>query len=222
MRYGQFNIQQERYIVTALGVDGLQQHTTSYINGLNTFLDLRGAWAGYTRAGIHYFNIQYRSPISFSFTDCKHKVESNTNLYAMMLPSSCRVTTVNPETSITLNMSSTWLPTDVFTSFTLSKQSYVIIMYQFAGVSGNLNSFIVMRLSIDSIPQKHTVSISGYSRFLGNFGLWQGFLKTGAHKITLDYRSPTKTLNFVSPNLDWPRLYDREIWKNRALTVIIC
>jgi len=68
-------------VVTALGVDGLHQRTASYLNGRNAFLDLRGAWAGYARTGIHYFNIQYRTPTSLSFTDCKYKVESNTNLY---------------------------------------------------------------------------------------------------------------------------------------------
>ena len=67
-------------VVTALGVDGLHQHTASYLNGRNVFLDLRGAWAGNARAGIYYFTIQYRTPFSLSFTDCKYNVENNTNL----------------------------------------------------------------------------------------------------------------------------------------------
>ena len=138
----------------------------------------------------------------------------------MVLPEYCAITTVNPETSITLNNSNTWAPTDVTTSFTLTKQRHVIIMYQFAGYVGN--SHIVMRLSIDSVPQKHTVSLSGNSRYSGNFGLWQGSLKSGTYKITLDYRTPAKVVNSVSPNLDWPQVYDYRVWRNRALTVIKC
>ena len=75
-----------------------------------------------------------------------------------------------------------------------------------------------MRLSIDSVAQKHTVSLTGNTYYTGNFGLWQGSLNSGAHKIDLDYRSPVKTTNAVSPNLDW----QRSIWQNRALTVVIC
>jgi len=43
---------------------------------------------------------------------------------------------------------------------------------QFSESSGN--SHIVMRLSIDSVPQKHTLSLTGDTIFAGNFGLWQG------------------------------------------------
>jgi len=41
--------------------------------------------------------------------------------------------------------------TDVIYSFTLSKQSHVIIMYQYTGLNGN--SYVVIRLSIDSVTQ---------------------------------------------------------------------
>jgi len=57
-------------------------------------------------------------------------------------------------------------------------------MYQFSGFSGN--SHIVMRLSI---PQKHTVSLTGNT---GNFGLWQESLNSGAHKVSLEYRATAK------------------------------
>ena len=58
--------------------------------------------------------------------------------------------------------------------------------------------------------------------YAGNFGLWQGSLNSGAHKISLDYRTPVKTSNLVPPNLDWQQVYLNDIWQNRALTVIIC
>ena len=204
------------HVVTALDVNGFHQQTTSFLKGNNAFLDLHGAWAGNCRDGMYYFGIQYRTPTGLSFTDCKEKYKNNQNLYAMMLPPTCTVTTVQPKTSFSLSNSNSWASTDVTYSFTLSKQSHVIIMYQYAGRGGNLH--VVMRLSIDAVAQKHTVSLTGDTAYVGNFGLWQGSLNRGAHKINLDYRSPVKTTNTVSPNLDW----GSSIWHNRALTVIIC
>ena len=134
-------------MVTALGMDGFHQHTTSFLKGNNHFRDLHGAWAGSAHDGVHYFNIQYRTPTSLSFTDCKEKHKNNKYLYAMMLLPSCSADTVNPKTS--LSNSKSWAPTDLTHSFTLSKQSHVIIMYQYAGDSGS--SHTVMCLSIDSV-----------------------------------------------------------------------
>ena len=208
------------HVVTALDVTGFHQRTTSFLKGNNAFLDLHGAWAGNSRSGLYYFHIQYGSGTSFSFTDCKENYKKNQNLYAMMLPPSCKVTTVQPKTSFSLSKANIWASTDVTYSFTLSKLSHVIAMYQYAGNSGN--SFVVMRLSIDSVSQQHTVSLAGNTAYTGNFGMWQGSLKSGAHKITLDYRTPVKTSNLVSSNLDWQQVYLYNVWQNRALTVIIC
>ena len=206
------------HVVTALDVNGFHQRTTSFLKGNNAFLDLHGAWAGYCRDGLYYFGIQYRTPTGLSFTDCKENYKNNQNVHAMMLPPACTVTTIQPKTSFSLSNSNRWASTDVTYSFSLSKQSHVIIMYQYAGRGGN--SHVVMRLSIDSVAQKHTVSLTGDTAYVGNFGLWQGSLKSGAHKITLDYRTPVKTTNEVSPNLDWQQAYT--IWQNRALTTIVC
>ena len=76
-----------------------------------------------------------------------------------------------------------------------------------------------MSLSIDSVVQKHTVSLTGDTYYVGNFGLWQGSLSSGVHKATLDYCSPTSTTNTVSSELEWARWNK---WQNRAMTVIIC
>ena len=54
-----------------------------------------------------------------------------------------------------------------------------------------------MRLNIDSVAQQHTVSLTGNIGYAGNFGLWQGFLNSGAHKTTLDYCSLVSTTNTV-------------------------
>ena len=205
------------HVVTALSVDGFHQPTSVLLKGNNAFLDLHGAWARYYYKGPHYFNIQYRTPAGMTFTDCKELYKDNKNLYAMMLPPSCRVISVNPKTTFTLSNSNTWAPTDVISSFTLSKQSHVIIMYQYSGFSGN--SHVVMRLSIDSVPQQHTVSLTGDTVYAGNYGLWQGSLKAGQHKASLDYRSPLKTTHTVSGDQEWSRWKE---WMNRSITIIHC
>ena len=135
----------------------------------------------------------------------------------MMLPPSCNAYTIQPKTKLSLGNTNRWASTDVTYSFTLSKLSYVIIMYQYSGSSGN--SHVVMRLSIDSVVQKHTVSLTGDTAYAGNFGLWQGSLSNGAHKVTLDYRSPVNTDNTISSGSEWN---DRGKWTQRAMTVIIC
>ena len=205
------------YVVTGLSVDGFHQPTSVLLKGNNAFLDLHGAWARQYHTGPHYFNIQYRTPAGVTFTDCKELYKDNKNLYAMMLPPSCKVISASPQTTFTLGNSNTWAPTDVISSFTLSRQSHVIIMYQYSGLSGS--TYVVMRLSIDSVPQKHTVSLTGDTAYAGNFGLWQGFLKAGQHKASLDYRSPVKTTHTVSGDSEWSPWNK---WMNRAMTIIHC
>ena len=204
------------HMAASLGVDGFH-HTTATSHKDNHFLDLHGAWARNLYVGSHYFDMQYRTPTSFSFTDCKEKYVNNKNLYAMMLPPSCRAYSIQPKDKFSLSNSNRWASTDVTYSFTLSKLSHVIIMYQYSGHGGN--SYVVMRLSIDSVAQKHTASLTGDTGSISNFGLWQGSLISGTHKVTLDYRSPVKTDNTVSSELEWSRWNK---WMNRAMTVITC
>ena len=211
------NMTSPNYMVTSLEVDGFQQNTANLMKGNNSFLDLHGAWARNLYTGLHYFNIQYRTPVGLSFTDCIEKYTNNKNLYAMMLPPSCSAYSIRPESSFSLDNTNIWAPTDVTYSFTLTKESHVIIMYQYAGTGDY--SQVVMCLSIDSVAQKHSTSIAGETVFASNFGLWQGPLSSGSHEVTLDYRSPVATTNTVSSDLEWTRWNK---WMNRAMTVIIC
>jgi len=205
------------HVATSLQVDGFFHNTAAFHKGDNDFLNLHGAWARSIYAGPHYFGILYRTPADLSFTDCKENYQNNKNLYAMMLPPSCSVATIQPKGKFSFSNSNRWASTDVTYSFTLSKQSHVIIMYQYSGYLDN--SHVVMRLSIDSVVQKHTVSWAGITVFVGNFGLWQGSLTSGAHNVTLDYRSTAKRDNIVSSDLEWQRWNK---WMTRAMTVIIC
>ena len=87
------------HLVTALHVNGFYQQSTPCIKGDSSFLALQGAYAGQYKKGIHYFDILYRSPTTFSFTDCQYDYKENKNLYAMMLPPSCKVVIANPRTN---------------------------------------------------------------------------------------------------------------------------
>ena len=147
-------------LVTALDVNGFHQPSTPCIKGNSSFLSLQGAYAGQYSKGIHYFNVLYRSPTTFSFTDCKYDYKDNKNLYAMMLPPSCKVVLVNPRTSVTI-LHSGWAATDLKYSLVLSKLSHVIIMYQYRGQGQQNNYFITNRIKINSEIQKHTVYHSG-------------------------------------------------------------
>ena len=60
------------HLVTALDVNGFYQQSTPCIKGDSSFLALQGAHAGQYKKGIHYFNVLYRSPTTFSFTDCQY------------------------------------------------------------------------------------------------------------------------------------------------------
>ena len=199
------------YLVTALDVDGFYQQSTPCIQGENSFLALLGAHAGQYKKGIHYFNVLYRSPTTFSFTDCQYDYKENKNLYAMMLPPSCKVVTVNPRTDLKLPHRS-WTVTFLQHSLVLKKLSHVIIMYQFSGWSSQTDYFFINRIKINSVIQKHTISHSPYNsgRYHSNFGLWQGSLDSGTHSITVDYRNHYEATSKSGT------------WETRALTVVYC
>ena len=127
----------------------------------------------------------------------------------MMLPPSCKVVTVNPRTDLTIAHSS-WNKTDLQHSLVLSKLSHVIIMYQYTGYGLIDNYFFVTRIKINTVVEKHTTFHSGYTRYYGNFGLWQGSLDSGTHTILVEYRNRAATKN------------NPHYYQTRALTIIYC
>ena len=210
-------------MAAGLHVDNFYQHPSTTVRGNSVFLDLRGGWAanlGYTSKS-HHIGVSYHtSGVPLFFTDCIEDYKNNTNLFVMALPRFCRATTVSPKTTLQLSNTNRWAPTDLTYTFKIWEQTHAIIMYQFSGDAGN--SHFVTRLSIDSVPQPHTVSKSGDTAHVGNFGLWQGILNIGDHSITVDFRSPAYTVNSVLPNLDWTQTITRDVRFNRALTIITC
>ena len=206
-------------LVTSLEVDSFHYVTATLTKGNELYLSLHGMWARYMYPGLHSFKIPYHSPTQFSFTDCNEMYENNKNLYAMMLPQSCRVEgVVRPDSFLYLNNNSNvWTSTDITYSFKVSETKYGIVMYQYSGYSNN--KYIVMRLKVNLLAQKSTVSLTGNTQYVGNFGLWQGPLIKGLHIFTLEYRSVVQTYNDVSSDLEWQRWNK---WMNRAMTVIVC
>ena len=162
------------HVVTALEVNGFHMPTTSFLKGNDPFLSLHGVWAEYRPASYMNFNVLYRSPSAFSFTDCKEDYRNNKNLYTMTLPPSCKVATVNPRTTVTLSTANVWASTDVTYSLKLSRQSHVLAMYQFAGSC--VSKTVVLRLSINSFVQKHTQSLIGNTVYGGLLECGKGLL----------------------------------------------
>ena len=113
------------YVITGLSVNAFYQQTYPSIQGNSSFLSLQGAWAQHYSKGLHHFNMLYRSPTTFSFTDCQHDYRDNKNLHVMMLSPSCRVTTINPRNTITVPHSR-WHDTGLYHSLVLTKLSHVI------------------------------------------------------------------------------------------------
>ena len=198
------------HLVTALDVNGFYQQSTPCIKGDSFFHALQGAHAGQYKKGIHYFNVLYRSPTTFSFTDCQYDYKENKNLYAMMLPPSCKVVTVNPRTELTITSRNLWTKSDVQYSLKLSKLSHVIIMYQISGYGPTNNYCLVTRMKIGTIIEKHTAFHSGYEKYYGNFGMWQGSLDSGTHAIAVEYRT-----DIAAKNGPLER-------HTRALTIVFC
>ena len=124
-----------------------------------------------------------------------------------MLPPSCKVVSVNPRTTFTIPHSS-WTKTDLQYSLVLSKLSHVIIMYQYTGYSLRDDYYFVTRIKINTAVEKHIAFHSGYAKYYGNFGLWQGSLNSGTHAILVEYRNRDATKN------------EPQYWQTRALTIV--
>jgi len=128
-----------------------------------------------------------------------------------MLPTSCKVFKVSPESSFNPFTNNRWAATDVTYSLVLFKQSHFIIMYQYAGY-GDGTALCSYFVSVDHVPLKHTATHSANTTYVGNFGMWQGPLTTGTHKLALEYRTP-KALGIYPVKNDW---------QTRTMTIISC
>ena len=207
----QFSTSSSPQVFSSLEINGFQQPTTSFVahTTSKTYLDLHGIWAQKFNDGIHYFNLLYRSTANFHFTDCQVKHRNNKNLYIMQLPTTCNVITVSPRTDFEVK-NTTWTQTDVCYEFVPKKIQHVIVMYQFTSESEKYYMFT--RLTKNSIPIKHTTSITGNGKYAGNSGLWQGVLAEGNHTFCIEYSS----------NVDKPIVNKDIPWHTRSMTIVYC
>ena len=68
----------------------------------------------------HEFGVTYQNSYSSFFEDCQQNYQGNKNLYAMYLPSNCRMfVNLRPTSSISLSTTG-WRTTDLSYTFTLS------------------------------------------------------------------------------------------------------
>jgi len=207
----QFSSSSTTTMFASLDINGFQQPSTAFVvDGVrNSFVDVHGIWAGNYKDGIHYFNVIYRSPSQFYFTDCQLKHRNNKNLYVMILPRTCSVVNINPRSDYEVR-NTTWIQTDVCYDLNITKTQHLIVFYQFTTESGN--HYVFNRLTINSDPIKHSASITGNGRHAGNTGLWQGALPPGIYQICLEYTS----------NVENPTINTDVPWHTRSLTIVIC
>lgn len=208
----QFSTSSTAQLFTSLDINGFQQPSTSFVahTTSKSYLDTHGIWAQQFRDGIHYFNVLYRSPSAFYFTDCQLKHRNNKNLYVMILPTTCKVININPRNDFEVNNSSNWSETDICYELLLEKTHHIIVMYHFTSEVDKYHVFT--RLTKNSVPIKHTASIMGNVKYAGNSGMWQGALSKGNHTFCLEYTS----------DVDNPTLNKDIPWQTRSMTIVYC
>ena len=162
--------------------------------GDNNYFNLNSLWMAYQRKADYVFGLTYLNFYSSYFKDCHNNYQGNRNLYAMYLPSGCRIiANMWQENSLHLSVTG-WKSTDLNYTSTLCHVEHIIIRYQYSAYGRNTNT--ANRLLIDSIPTEHTASITGNTYFAGNSGMWQGILSSGSHTITVQHRSSSTYTHF--------------------------
>ena len=199
----------KNWFVSKLNINGQYEESTTVTEGDNYYLSQYSLLAKSLNPGLHYFGVTYRTTTSNNFTDCTYSYNGNTNLFAVYLPSRCRVRSIFPQTS--LSLSKPWQNTDLTYKLSLSQLHHVFIRYQFSKLGSN--TYTLARLVINSVIQPHTMSIRGNSGnvFAGLFGFWQGSLSAGTYQITVQHRGGTSGTNNVYKD-----------YLTRAMDIIYC
>ena len=201
------------WFTTRLHKNNEQLLSTIMTQGSDYYYSLNSLWMDYQNNAKYEFGVTYRNAYSASFEDCRDNYQGNKNLYAMYLPSTChRLATVRPTSSLSLS-STSWKTTDLSYSFTLYQDWHIIVRYQYS-TSGR-NTYTITRLAIDSVPMKHTASLTGSENYAGNSGMWQGVLSRGSHTIAVEHRSGSTYTHYTATDTSYD-LY------TRAMDIIRC
>ena len=191
---------------TQLEVDGFPDVSSTCSKGLITETNLFGGYAGMMKAGLHQFRLRTRASHDMETHFCG--TPFGQNLAAVVLPQGCEVDKVCPDSSFILTTGDRWTDVpDMGYSLHLLRST---AMYQYSGNSSD--AYIVLRLVLNGTPQLHTPSLTGQTKYTGDFNLWYSRLSTGHHyfNIQLRMRNPAKTIH--NPNE----------WESRCLTIIHC
>ena len=192
---------------TQLEVDGFSDVSSTCSKGLITGTNLFGGYAGMMKAGLHQFRLRTRASHDMETHFCG--TPFGQNLAAVVLPRGCEVDRVCPDSSFSLISGDSWTDVpDMGYSLHLLKSTDVIAMYQYSGLSSD--TYIVVRLVLNGTPQLHTTSLTGETKYTGDFNLWYSRLSTGHHYFNVQLRSNKPTSH--NPNE----------WKSRCLTIIHC
>ena len=195
------------WFMVRMNQNNQQLKSTTMTQGYEYYYNMNSLWMEYLPFAEYEFGLTYRNAYSSYFEDCQNNYQGNKNLYAMYLPSSCSVmVTFRPTSSFLI--SSSWKNTDLSYIFTLYQTEHIIVRYQFS--SRGYNTFLITRLSIDTIRQQ-TAAINGNTYYTGNSGMWQGPLSSGRHNITVQIRSGTSFWHYPSNDLS-----------TRAMDIIRC
>ena len=178
------NSPSEEWFTTRLHKNNEQLLSTIMTHGDERYYSLNSLWMDYEASAEYEFGVTYRNRYNSYFEDCQDNYQGNKNLYAMY---GCgRFTTLRPTSSLSLS-STSWRATDLSYSFSLSRDYHIIVRYQYSAYGRN--TYTVTHLVIDSVPVKHTASITGNTLYAGNSGMWQGILSSGSHTIYVQHRS---------------------------------
>ena len=168
--------------------------------GNNYYYNLNSLWIKYKNDAEYEFGLTYRTHHSCYFEDCRNNYQGNKNLYAMYLPSSCRKL-ANVRGDGPLSLSNTgWQTINLNHTFTLSQTEHIFVRYQYTAFGHN--TYTIDRLLIDSVPVKHTASITGNTHYAGNSGMWQGVLSSGRHTIAVQHRSGSTYTHYSGISYD--------------------
>ena len=165
----------------------------------------------YQAAAEYEFGVTYCNLYTAYFEDCRDNYQGNKNSYAMYLPTRCsKLATVRPTSSLSL-LSTSWMTSDLSYSFTLSQDKHIIVRYQYSAEGSRY--YTITCLVIDSVPMKHTASVTGYDYYSGNSGMWQGVLSKGTHTIAVQHRSSSAYTHYAGSGYDFT---------TRAMGIIYC
>ena len=184
-----------RYMMARMNVNDQQLKSTTMINQ-GYYIDFSGLWMKYQYDGEYHFGITYRNTYSRTyFEDCRNSYKDNKNLYAIVLPSRCRVVCNIEPTSTWSYSYSSWKNTDISCSFSLYQDTHLLVRYQYT--STGRNTYTKMCLAINGATQPHTATVRGNTGYAGNTGFWQGVLSSGSYTVTLQQSSGSSYTHYV-------------------------